>query len=357
MAAEPHELSDLRADQVGSLIRPEALRETILRHQRGEASDAELGAAQAAAIREVIAQQEALGFPIVTDGEFRRVLFQESFARSTSGWGGPPGLSVRTPVTAPLRLVHNTILDEYAFAHAVAQRPVKVTLISSDRIAQRFDWEASRAVYPDVDAFMRDVATIEHQMVGDAIAAGCRYVQIDAPSYTAYVDAASLDQMRARGEDPAENLERSMRADNAVIAGFPGVTFGIHLCRGNMPVPHRYGPYDAIAERLFQTLSHQRFLLEYDTERAGSFEPLRFVPKGKVAVLGLVSTKEPELESVDYLARRIEEASKYLPLEQLAIAPQCGFASGVGAGPPRMAIDQQLRKLERVLEVARRVWA
>jgi len=356
MAAEPNELGHLHVDQVGSLIRPNALRDTVLRHQGGDASDAELREAQDVAIRSVIARQEAIGFPIVTDGEFRRVLFQESFARSTSGWGGPPGLSVRTPVTAPLRLVHNTILDEYAFTHAVANRPAKVTLISPDRIAQRFDWEASRAVYADLDAFVQEVARIEHQMVGDVVAAGCRYVQSDAPSYTAYVDAASLEQMRARGEDPIENMERSMRADNAVIAGFPGVIFGIHLCRGNTPVPHRYGPYDAIAERLFNTLNHQRFLLEYDTERAGTFEPLRFVPKGKVAVLGLVSTKESELESVDLLKRRIEEASKYLPLEQLAIAPQCGFASGVGAGPPRMSTDQQFRKLERLLEVARQVW-
>jgi len=134
------------------------------------------------------------------------------------------------------------------------------------------------------------------------------------------------------------------------------VTFGIHLCRGNMATPHRYGHYDAIAERLFHGLHHERFLLEYDTERAGTFEPLRFMPKGKVAVLGLVSTKEPELEPVDALARRIDEASKYLPLEQLAISPQCGFSSGVGAGPTRLSRDEQLRKLERLLEVARQVW-
>lgn len=356
MTATPIPLATLRVDQVGSLIRPDALREMALRHRAGEVPDAVLRAAQDTGVRLVIARQEAIGFPIVTDGEYRRFLFQESFARSTSGWDGPPGLSVRTPVVAPLRLVHNVLLDEFEYSHAVANHPVKVTLISPDRITQRFDSEASRAVYPDLDAFVQDVAAIEHQMVADLVAAGCRYVQLDAPSYTAYVDTASLDAMRARGEDPDENLERSIRADNAVIAGFPNVTFSTHLCRGNMAVPHRHGHYDAIAERLFNSLNHQRFLLEYDTERAGSFEPLRFMPKGKVAVLGLVSTKEAELESADDLKRRIDEASQYLPLEQLAISPQCGFSSGVGAGAPRMSLDQQFQKLERVLEVARQIW-
>jgi 5-methyltetrahydropteroyltriglutamate--homocysteine methyltransferase len=356
MTVEPTELASLRVDQVGSLIRTEGLRETVARQRAGEASEEELRAAQDAAVREVIAQQEALGFPVVTDGEFRRFLFQETFGRSTSGWDGPPTLSVRTPVAAPLRLTHNRLLDEFVFARDVATRPVKVTVISVDRITQRFDTEASRAVYPDLDSFVRDVAGIERQMVDELVAAGCRYLQTDAPSYTAYVDTASLDQMRARGEDPEANLERSIQADNAVIADFPGVTFGVHLCRGNMATPHRYGHYDAIAERLFHGLQHQRFLLEYDTERAGTFEPLRFMPKGKVAVLGLVSTKEPDLEPADALARRIDEASKYLPLEQLAISPQCGFSSGVGGGPPRLSRDEQFRKLERVLEVARQVW-
>jgi 5-methyltetrahydropteroyltriglutamate--homocysteine methyltransferase len=161
--------------------------------------------------------------------------------------------------------------------------------------------------------------------------------------------------MRARGEDPEAGFARSLRADARVAAGFPGVTFGIHLCRGNQAsMWHREGTYDAIAERLLNELPHDRFLLEYDSPRAGSFEPLRFVPKGKVIVLGLVSTKVPDLETVDALAGRIDAASRYVPLDQLAVSPQCGFASDVVGN--RLGEDDQRRKLELVVETARRVW-
>jgi len=161
--------------------------------------------------------------------------------------------------------------------------------------------------------------------------------------------------MRARGEDPAANMERSIQADNAIIDGFPGVTFGVHLCRGNQrSMWHREGSYDAIAERLFSGLNHERFLLEYDTERAGGFEPLRFVPKGKLVVLGLVSTKVARLESADELKRRIDQASRYLPLDQLALSPQCGFASDIAGN--LLSEDDQWRKLELVGRVADRLW-
>ena len=202
---------------------------------------------------------------------------------------------------------------------------------------------------------MADVVAIERRMIGELVEAGCRYVHIDEPGYTAYVDEPSLAQMKARGEDPMENFARSLQANAAMIADFPGVTFGIHLCRGNQAsMWHREGTYDAIAERLFNELPYQRFLLEYDSARAGGFAPLRFVPKGKVVVLGLVSTKVAELEPVDQLIERIEAAAKYLPLEQLAISPQCGFGSDVVGN--RITEDDQKRKLELVVEVARRVW-
>jgi 5-methyltetrahydropteroyltriglutamate--homocysteine methyltransferase len=192
-------------------------------------------------------------------------------------------------------------------------------------------------------------------MIRELVDAGCRYVHIDAPGYTAYVDEPSLAAMRGRGEDPEENFARSLRADARLIEGFPGVTFGIHLCRGNQrSMWHREGSYDAIAERLFNELPHQRFLLEYDSPRAGSFAPLRFVPKGKTVVLGLISTKVPELETLDELKRRIDEATKYLSLEQLAVSPQCGFGSDV-VGNLVSEADQK-RKLERVVEIASKVW-
>jgi 5-methyltetrahydropteroyltriglutamate--homocysteine methyltransferase len=180
-------------------------------------------------------------------------------------------------------------------------------------------------------------------------------VQVDAPGYTAYVDEPSLAAMRERGEDPSRNFERSLIADAALLEGFDEITFGIHLCRGNQnSMWHREGHYDAIAERLFNTLPHQRFLLEYDSPRAGTFAPLRYVPKGKVCVLGLVSTKIPELETIDDLRRRIDEAARYLPLEQLALSPQCGFASDVVGN--RITEDDQKRKLELVVQTARMVW-
>jgi 5-methyltetrahydropteroyltriglutamate--homocysteine methyltransferase len=215
-----------------------------------------------------------------------------------------------------------------------------------------------------MDAFMADVVAITRQIIAGLVAAGCRYVQIDAPGYTAYVDNVSLDRMRSRGEDPDKNMERSIAADNAVIAGFDGVTFGIHLCKGNprtidpatgkvMPQWHREGHYDAIAERLFSQLRHDRILLEYDDERSGGFAPLRFVSRGKIAVLGLVTTKRADLESLDLLRRRIGEAAQHLPAEQLALSPQCGFGGLDSISIPE---EDQWRKFERILETSRLVW-
>jgi 5-methyltetrahydropteroyltriglutamate--homocysteine methyltransferase len=386
------QLNRLRVDQNGSLVAPKPLLDAFDRHARGEVTEAELHGAQDAAIRDVVRKQESIGLPIVTDGEFRRRNFQESFGNAVSGYDVPrrvesltdwrepnnplhrteqnfdaagPAIATRRAVVERLRLKHNVVLDEYRFAAGLATRPVKVSLIGPDRIAQRFAWERSQSVYQDIDAFVADVVAIQRQMIAELVEAGCRYVHMDAPGFTAYVDQVSLDRMRARGEDPDKNLERGIKAENDVIAGFDGVTFGLHVCRGNprgvdpasgkiMPQWHREGHYDSIAERLFSGLHHQRLLLEYDTERAGDFAPLRFVPKGKVAVLGLVTTKSAELEPVDALKRRIDDAARHLPLDQLALSPQCGFNSGVGGH--QLAEDDQWRKFERIIETARAVW-
>ncbi|HZT06099.1 MAG TPA: methionine synthase [Chloroflexota bacterium] len=377
------DLARARVDQVGSLLRPSWLKDVYARHGRGEATDEELRAAQDEAVRAVVARQEAIGFPIVTDGELRRLNFQDSFSVSVSGFaatpstaqfheqrveGGRPGqrwdpgyvgegpaVVHRRPVVERIALARNLPLEEFRFTHAIAHAPVKVTLIGPDRISQRFDAEGSRAVYSDVQRFVDDVVRVERAMIQQLQDAGCPYVQIDAPGYTAYVDPPSLAQMRVRGEDPDAAMARSMAADNAIVDSFPGLLFGIHLCRGNQAgMWHREGHYDAIAERLFSTLHHQRFLLEYDTERAGSFEPLRFVPRDKMVVLGLVSTKSPEVEAEDELKRRIEEASRFVSVDQLALSPQCGFASDIVGNP--LSEDDQWRKLEVVLAVARDVW-
>jgi 5-methyltetrahydropteroyltriglutamate--homocysteine methyltransferase len=371
-------LDRLRVDFTGSLLRPERLQAVAVQYARGEASAEALRAVQDECIREVIAQQEAHQMPVVSDGEFRRANFQDSFGQAVSGFdatpsdwqpkafydgqapfqrvesgpsGAGPAIVNRRPVMARLRLVRNVPLEEYRFASQVATRPVKVTLVGPDRVSQRFEWEAetSRAVYGGLDEFVADVVAIQRQMLTELVQAGCRYVQLDEPGFTAYVDGPSLQKMRTRGEDPDANLARSIAACNAVLADLGDTTTAVHICRGNQTGGwHREGSYDAIAERLFGSLNCRRFLLEYDSERAGGFEPLRFVPKDRVVVLGLITTKLPELESVDHLLRRIEEASRYLPVEQLALSPQCGF----GHFPE----DVQWRKLDRMLETAARVW-
>ncbi|MBI2535132.1 MAG: methionine synthase [Deltaproteobacteria bacterium] len=379
-ASSPPDLKTLRVDQVGSLLRPQTLKEAFARYSAGAIKEEELRKAQDDAIRDVIAKQEAHHLPVVVDGEFRRTSFMESFSvvagveewqtgvktyhqilarkdtnEATSHKGQDPILLNRKRVTAKLQLLRNGLLDDLRFAQALTDRTVKVTLISADRITQCFDSENSKSIYSTIDEFLADVVAVERRMIAQLVEAGCRYVGIDGPGYTAYVDPDSLAAMRARGEEPTANMARSIKADNEIIAGLPGVTFGIHICRGNrQSMWHREGTYDAIAEKLFNSLDHQRLLLEYDTERAGSFEALRFVPKDKIAVLGLITTKVGRVESVDELRRRIDEAARYLPLEQLAISPQCGFASSIGGN--LLTEDEQFRKLDVMLETAAKVW-
>ncbi len=378
------ELDRIRTDVVGSLLRPAAWKEARQRLERGLMSQDEFSRVEDACLRGQLALQEAVGLDVVSDGEISRLNFQDSFGLAVSGYetaaesvatherraaGGKPlarrdipdlagpGTPVvhRRPIAKRLELVRNIPLQEFQRAAPLARKPVKVSLVGPDRIMQRFDHAASKTVYPTVEAFLDDVVAIQRAMIGQLVSAGCRYVHIDEPGYTAYVDAPSLAAMRARGEDPEENLARSLRANARLVEGFPGVTFGIHLCRGNQrSMWHREGSYDAIAERLFNELPYQRFLLEYDSPRAGGFAPLRFVPKDKVVVLGLVSTKVPELEPLEALKRRVDEASRHVPLERLAVSPQCGFGSDVVGN--LISEDDQRRKLERVVELARSLW-
>jgi 5-methyltetrahydropteroyltriglutamate--homocysteine methyltransferase len=390
--ASVHTLDKIRVDHIGSMVRPASLREVFARYDRGQMSRQELAQAQDEAIRDVIVKQEAHGLPVVTDGEFRRHNFQESFSQCVSGFDVPrniglyyekrdlnenpyeraeqnfdeagPAIVTRRGAVERLKLVRNLPLEEFRFAQSVAKVPNKVTLLGPDRIAQRFKWENSLDVYKGLDDFVEDLIKIERQLISQLVDAGCKYIQIDAPGYTAYVDKISLERMRSRGEDPERNFQRSIDADNAIIEGFPGVTFGIHICRGNartidpqtgklVPQWHREGSYDAIAEKLFNLLKHQRLLLEYDSERAGTFEPLRLVPKDKIVVLGLVSTKNSDMETVDDLKRRIDQASQFLPLDQLALSPQCGFG---GMDSKVLSEDEMWQKLDTIVETAKLVW-
>ena len=386
-------LNTVRIDHIGSLVRPPKLKEVFARHDRGQASREELTNAQDEAIRTVIRKQQEHGLPVVTDGEFRRHSFQESFSECVSGFDVPknvslyyqkrnlnenpleraeqdfneagPAIITRRGAVERLKLVRNLPLEEFRYAQSIAKVPAKVTVLGPDRIAQRFKWETSQAVYRGLDDFVDHMVQIERQIIADLVRAGCKYIQVDAPGYTAYVDKLSLERMRSRGEDPEKNFQRSIDADNALIEGFPGVTFGIHICRGNartidpktgklVPQWHREGSYDAIAEKLFNTLKHQRILLEYDSERAGGFEPLGLLPKDKVVVLGLVSTKNSDMETVDGLKRRIDQASKFLPLEQLALSPQCGFG---GIDSKVLSEDEMWQKLDTIVETATAVWS
>ncbi len=386
------DLNKLRIDHIGSMVRPATLKDVFARYDRGHASQQELSLAQDQAIRDVIQKQEVHGFPVVTDGEFRRHSFQESFSECVTGFDVPkniglyyekrnlnenpleraeqnfeeagPAIITRRGAAARLKLVRNLPLEEFRYAQSVAKVPAKVTVLGPDRIAQRFKWEVSLNVYKGLDDFVEHIVQIERQIIAELVKAGCKYIQIDAPGYTAYVDKVSLERMRSRSEEPERNFQRSIEADNALIEGFPGVTFGIHICRGNartidpqtgklVPQWHREGSYDAIAEKLFNTLKHQRILLEYDSDRAGGFEPLRLVPKDKIVVLGLVSTKNSDMETVDNLKRRIDQASKYLPIDQLALSPQCGFG---GIDSKVLSEDEMWKKLDTIVEAAQKVW-
>jgi 5-methyltetrahydropteroyltriglutamate--homocysteine methyltransferase len=375
------DLRRLRVDQVGSLLRPPALIAAFLAAARGERSRASLEPELDAAVRDVVARQEAIGFPIVTDGEFSRINWHVSFSR-VAGWAldeaswaafaANPAMraahehahakgtdsieTYRTPATAKLALEESFILAEYRRLARHARHPGKAMLMGPDRVSQMCELAASAPHYARMEDFLADVVAVQQQMVGGLVEAGCPYIQLDEPSYTGYVDQATLARMAARGEDPMANLRRAIAASNAVIAPHAGrAVFGLHICRGNRAsMWHREGAYDPIAEELFASLRFDRLLLEYDTERAGGFEPLRFVPKGVTAVLGLVTTKTGAVESPDFLLRRIEEASRFMDIGQLAISPQCGFASGLAGND--LSEDEQWRKLEVLLDVARRVW-
>lgn len=381
MAIGTHPLAKLRVDHVGSLLRPESLKQTFMDYGHRRIDFETLEAAQDDAIADVVAKQERIGLPIVSDGEYRRINFQVSFSTVEgwnlwdSSWDGfianPSSVfegeaphsrgtdaveSFKIPASGKLALSENFPLREYKHLASVAKQPAKAMLMGPDRISQMCDIPGSSPHYADAEEFLIDLVGIQQKMVGELVDAGCPYVQLDEPSYTGYVDRATLERMAARGEDPMKNLSRAVDASNGVIAGLQGkACFGIHICRGNRAsMWHREGAYDGIAELLFSSLNFDRLLLEYDTERAGGFEPLRFVRKDAVVVLGLVTTKTGTLETVDELIRRIDDASQFIDIDQLALSPQCGFASGIAGN--LLSEDEQWRKLDVIMETAQRVW-
>ena len=360
-----------RADHVGSLLRPRELLDARAAHGAGSISADQLQGLEDQAILAALDLQRGAGVSILSDGEYRRGDFRTELASAVEGmeladsplaWRGPQGDGVVSPpvwvINGPLRQRQRFTARESAFLRANASGPFKVTMPAAGFMGSRcYRPGVSDQHYPGVADAVRDLAVIVRSEVVALIDEGVPYVQLDAPGYTAFVDDEQRQQMRDAGMDPDALFNEIVEADNSSVAGLrrEGLTLAIHLCRGNNRSHWlSQGSYEVIAERLFNTLDVDAFLLEYDNDRSGGFEPLRFVPKGKTVVLGLVTTKDGQLEPMDMLRRRIDEASRHVPLEDLAISPQCGFAS-VEAGNA-LSWEDQRRKLELVAKTARAVW-
>jgi 5-methyltetrahydropteroyltriglutamate--homocysteine methyltransferase len=356
-----------RTDVVGSLLRPAYLKEARAARDAGALSPAEFKRVEDRAVNEALALQEAAGLDVVTDGEMRRYAFYGHFVDAVEGldryggWAIPfhdeQGHEVvlkRPVVVDRLRRVRPMCTEEFAYARGRTDRTLKVTLINAQQAAAYYDAEKSRGAYPTVDAYLADVVDILRTEVDELVRLGCTYIQLDAPQYAGLIDPQIREGYRQRGTDPDRLLDRCIELDNAVIGEHPGVTFGLHLCRGNnQSMYYASGGYEPVS-RVFERTRFDRFLLEYDDQRSGGFEPLAHVPDDRTVVLGLVTTKKPALESRDALERRIEEATRFVPLERLALSPQCGFAS-TEAGNALGEADQAA-KLRLVAEVARDVW-
>jgi methionine synthase II (cobalamin-independent) len=367
-----------RAEVVGSLLRPPALRAAIdtvyepghralLAEERAKDLSG-LREAEDTAIREAVARQESLGLDVVTDGELRRYMFLNSFWDAVEGFSTDRATTVFRNaegdevtwyvqrVEERLRRIDSPGAREAAFLAGVATRPFKVTFPAASLFCHPFTFTPEHA-YADPDELVAHAIEIERGLIADAIAAGARYVQLDFPLYPYFVDERWSGAFRRAGHDLDRLLDLAIAADNAVLEGIPAhVTKALHVCRGNYR--SRWlckGSLAPVAERIFGELAYNTFLVEWDdVGRDGGYEPIRHVPAGKTMVMGLVSTKTPLLESEEDLARRLDEASRYLPLEQLALSPQCGFASVMEGN--EIEEETQWRKLDVVARVADRVW-
>ena len=358
-----------RADHIGSLLRPKKLREAFRKHSLGEIPERELRTMQDACIREVIGLQQECGLPVVTDGEFRRVSYWEKFVRLTSG------LEVRNAVfrfhdaqghesdfTAPYvraKVARSAPItaDEFRFVKQHSAGTPKITMPAPSTMHfYRFNDWGERGVYRDAAAFFADLGKVYQQEIAELAGAGCRYVQIDEVAVAILCDPAAREKVKAAGEDPERLVELYIGAINEAVKNRPaGMTIGVHVCRGNYKGMYlSEGGYDSVAEKFFARTNVDHFLLEFDTPRAGGFAPLRFVPKDKGVVLGLVSSKTPRLESIDDLRRRADEAARYTDAARLAISPQCGFASSIGGNP--VTEEDERAKLKLCVDAARQIW-
>ena len=356
-----------RSDVVGSLLRPEYLKQARQEHEAGQMTQAQFKRIEDRAVNEAIALQEHAGLDVITDGEMRRYAFYghlidsvEGFDK-TGGWAIPfhdekgEKLVLKRPVVVSrLRRKHPMCAEEFTYVRARTSHPAKTTLVSAQQAAAYYDKDKSAAAYPTIDRYLADLVDILRDEVAELIRLGCTYIQIDSPQYAALLDPELREGYRRRGNDPDRLLDLSTEMDNAVIGNHPGVTFGLHLCRGNNQSKfYAAGDYGPIT-KVFQKTRFHRFLLEYDDDRSGGFEPLRQVPEDRTIVLGLVSSKKAALESMQELKRRIEQASKFISVDRLALSPQCGFASTLEGN--LVTADDQEAKLRLVAQTAREVW-
>jgi len=359
------------AEHIGSFVRPPRLVEAARARKSNRLGEDAFREVQDDCIREIVAFQESLGLPSISDGEFRRRSWSAGFIDAVDGFGlrdgtlgfrdesGVLGVAASPYARTKLRRRQRIVADDYRFLKAVVKHGVpKVTIAAPDVMhwflgPKSFD----PGVYGDREAYLGDLARVYREEIADLAKEGCTYLQLDDTALPCNCDPNARKDVLARGEDADELTERYARLFNECIAARPrDMTVAIHLCRGNLKGAWMAeGGYEPVAETLFNRLNADIYCLEYDTPRAGDFSPLRFVPKGKRVILGLVSTKTPRLESKDDLKRRIDAAARFVPLEQLGLSPQCGFSSGGGSGQTVTQEDTR-RKLELVLEIAREVW-
>jgi 5-methyltetrahydropteroyltriglutamate--homocysteine methyltransferase len=356
-----------RADHVGSLLRPQRLHEAREKHANGDIDDAALRAVEDECINEAVAHQERVGLKLVTDGEFRRTSWHYDFLCSLDGidqTAAPQGPSFQAGHNINSLEVHSKIgnpngvmLDHFKYLNENTNVTAKFCIPSPSLAYHRGGRELiNRDVYPDVEAFWEDLAQAYRDEVRHLYAAGCRYLQFDDTTFAMLCDPKVQGQMRERGDDPDQLVKTYAKGIAMALSERPDdMTVTVHMCRGNFKSSWiAEGGYEPVAESMFANVPVDGFFMEWDSDRAGGFEPLRFAPKDRMVVLGLVTSKFPELESKDDLKRRVDEAAQYVPLENLCLSPQCGFASMVVGN--ELGEDAQWKKLERVVETAEEIW-
>jgi 5-methyltetrahydropteroyltriglutamate--homocysteine methyltransferase len=363
----------LHTDVVGSLLRPAELVAAQERLARGELDVPAFKRIEDRAVDEALALQEEAGLEVVTDGEMRRLSFQSQMTDAVEGFGEWDldaflwgewhseelgDLVVERPpiaVVGKLRRKRFLSAEEFTYARARTDRVLKVTLPSPSLFANFWEPDRSASAYAAAEDFLEDVAEILREEVDELVRLGATYIQLDAPHYPLLVDPRYRDFYESRGWPAERWLDLGLELDNFVMGEHAGVTFGMHLCRGNQASRWLVsGGYDWLAERLFPKVRAERLLLEYDDERSGDFAPLRAVPDDKTVVLGLVTTKSPRQETVDELAARVREAATYVPLDRLALSPQCGFATSVLGNA--LSVEDERAKLRTITETAEEVW-